>query len=110
MRFVEERSEEENAAKRAKKHECAEQQSSQPADDDEHVHMYLGNLVLSLEKLRLHRSGKLLPISLFAMINRRLTNLCTNVCYPWTMVQNVTLYCFIVEVQLVWQPISKQGT
>ena len=105
MRFVEERSEEENAAKRAKKHECAEQQLSQPADDDVHAHMYL-----SLENLRLHRSGKLLPISLFVMINRRLTNLCTNVCYPCTMVQNVTLYCFIVEVQLVWQTISKQGT
>ena len=79
------------------------------------IMMYLGDLVLSLENLRLlnvklHGSGKLFTISLLAMINRRLTNLGTNVCYPWTMVQNVTLYWFIVEVQLIWQPISEQGT
>ena len=75
--------------------------------------MYMGDLVLSLENLRLlnvklHGSGKLLPISLLAMINRSLG---TNVCYPCsTMVQNVILYNVIVEIQLIWQPISEQGT
>ena len=62
------------------------------------IMMYLGDL--HLHNLRLltvkrHGSGKLLPISLLAMINRRFG---ANVCYPWAMVQNVTLYLFIVEV------------
>ena len=115
-RFVEERnaaakrSEEEHAAKRAKRHECAEQQSSQPADND----VPGGSRSKSGEPETIKRKTswvwQAFTISLLAMINRRLTNLGTNVCYPWTMVQNVTLYWFIVEVQLIWQPISEQGT
>ena len=110
-RFVEERnaaakrSEDENAAKQAMIRECS---ASQPADDvPGGSHSESGEPEI---KRNLHGSGRLLPISLLAMINRRLTNLGTNVCYPWIMVQNVILYCFIVEVQLIWQPISEQGT
>ena len=103
-RFIEERnaaakrSEEEHATKRAKRRECAEQQSSQPADND----VPGGSRSEPGDPETIKRN--------LAMINRRLTNLGTNVCYPWTMVQNVTLYWFIVEVQLIWQPISEQGT
>ena len=61
--------------------------------------MYLEDLDLHnlrLLTVKLHGSGKLyLPISFLAMINRRFG---ANVCYPWAIVQNVTLYLFIVEV------------